>query len=141
LVTFVTTSDIFIFIRSANFFLFAKNENRIETPWLIIDTSRLYSDSKKRMNSSSVISPMFISKLSQAVQSHFSPFSIAVVVAGGVGSLSVINGIAKFTNPFLYASIFRSFWEDPTILYNSRQIKPVTSAVVVAMAGMILQQE
>lgn len=46
----------------------------------------------------------------------------------------------KFTKPFLYASIFRSFFEEPIILYNSRQMRPVTRAVVVAMAGIILKK-
>ena len=75
-----------------------------------------------------------------------------------------MKGIARLTNPLLYAStaikdkkygrlagneikkhdrdrsfyLLSSFLGVPMILYISRQIRPVTRAVVVAMAGMIL---
>ncbi|VEU39262.1 unnamed protein product [Pseudo-nitzschia multistriata] len=82
--------------------------------------------------------PTLTSKESQAVQFHSLPFSTAFVALGPVGSLKVMKGTAKFKNPFLYDSMVVALRGDPMILYSSMQINPVTNAVVVAIAGMIL---
>jgi hypothetical protein len=52
-----------------------------------------------------------------------------------IGSENPKNGKAKLTKPFLYAS---SFFFPSINLYNSKQTRPVTREVVVAMAGIIL---
>lgn len=52
-----------------------------------------------------------------------------------MGSEKAKKGRARFMKPFLYDSSFLWPW---TILSSSRQTRPTTAAVVVAMAGMIL---
>ena len=69
----------------------------INTPLLSIETFKLYYVSKHEINASSVIVP-FILRLFHAVLFQSSPLSMAFILARGVGSLSVMKGIVKFTN-------------------------------------------
>merc|ERR1711988_1228921 len=84
------------------------------------------------INSFNVISPT-ISIQSHADHFHSSPLIVVIVVAGGFGSLAKAKLIAKFTKVF--ANFSMGFCN--ISLYNSKQTKPVTKAVVVAKAGII----
>merc|ERR1740124_1221726 len=99
-------------MRSSTFFRWAKKEYKIETPWLNIDTSRLYSVLKCSTNCASVMSPRFTSRLSHAVQFHSFPFRIAFVFAGGVGSLMVMKGTARLMKPFFNTSTAVNFQKE-----------------------------
>lgn len=59
---------------------------------------------------------------------------VIFTLAGAIGSENENAGIAKFKNVFRYCSMSSM---PCTSLYNSADIKPATSAVVVAIAGMI----
>ena len=54
-------------------------------------------------------------------------------LGGAMGSEKAKRGRARLTNPFLYFSSFLSW----TSLRSSMHTRPVTSAVVVTIAGMI----
>ena len=73
----------------------------METPVLIMDTSRLYYVSKYVRNSQRGMSPTSMSRLSHVVHTYSSSLTTAVVVAGGKGSLNVIKGTVRLTKPFL----------------------------------------
>mmetsp|Transcript_16826 Transcript_16826/g.59750 ORF Transcript_16826/g.59750 Transcript_16826/m.59750 type:complete len:337 (-) Transcript_16826:2094-3104(-) len=138
-VTAEMMSTSFMGMRSLTFFALANDENRIDTPNDSIETSRPYSSSKCATSSRSVMPGWSSSMQSQAVHSQdcparLPPANLATVFAGGDGSEKAKSGSARLTKPHLSAS---KGWPW-TSLMSSRQARPATRAVVVAMAGTTL---
>lgn len=128
-VTISTSCGIFIFLRSFCLSFGMKKANSMATPALSIVISKLCSLLKLSISSPSVGSPE-ITKRSHKVQG----LPLYSAFLGGTGSEKAKKGNARFKNPFLYFSTFLWPW---TTLNNSKQTKPTTKLVVVAMAGII----
>lgn len=110
-----------------------KNAYSMQVPELIIPTCRPFwrkcSRNWSRVMSSTSNRDQILSSLTT------SPLAPLYSVCGlAMGSLNPKKGSARLTKPFLYCSISSL---PSTTLYSSRVTRPVTRAVVVAMAGMI----
>lgn len=112
------------------FFLPMNELHSMLTPWLTIPTSRLWLTRNHSIISWSV-GLLSNTNRSQSVHSVL-PY---LCLGAAIGSEKPKKGRARLTNPFLYSSNFLL----PSItLRSSRQTRPVTRDVVVAIAGIIL---